>query len=304
MNKPQLVIMAAGIGSRFGGLKQIEAVGPNGEIIIDYSLFDAHRAGFKRVVFIIRKEIEELFRQRFSSKVEKLFEIRYAYQEVDNLPAPFTPPPDRVKPWGTGHAVLCAKDMVDAPFAVINADDFYGAESFKNLYKYLRTANDRGGIYDYCMVGYRLENTLTDAGHVARGVCTANAGGFLDTIVERTKIQRFENAVRYMDDNGAWVDIDGMSTVSMNMFGFTPSFCEELNSRFPAFLKGQVNNPKAEFFLPSAVNDLIAEKKATVKILPTHDEWLGVTYRQDLYPVRKAIRILVAHKVYPARLWG
>ena len=296
--------MAAGIGSRFGGLKQIESVGLTGEIIIDYSLYDARRAGFERVVFVIRKDIEELFRQKIAHTVENLFEIRYAYQEINSIPKPFAVPAGRAKPWGTGHAVLCAKDVVDAPFAVINADDFYGAESFKNLYKHLKRAADRNGIYDYCMVGYRLENTLTDAGHVARGVCTIKENGDLDSLVERTKIQRFDDAVRYLDDNELWADIDGQSIVSMNMFGFTPSFCSELNDRFPAFLAKNIDNPKAEFFLPSAVNELIAGKKAAVRVLPTHDEWLGVTYKQDLYPVRKAIRILVAHKVYPQKLWA
>jgi NDP-sugar pyrophosphorylase family protein len=303
MNKPQIVVMAAGMGSRFGGAKQIEAVGPSGEIIIDYSLFDAYRAGFRRIVFIIRRDSEEAFRERINPEVEKLFEVRYAYQEHDKLPQGFSVPEGRTKPWGTAHAVMCAKEMVDAPFAVLNADDFYGSESFTNLYKFLSTAEDKNGIYDYCMVGYRLEKTLTKYGQVARGICTANSKGFLESIVERTKIQRFEEAIRYETQNG-WEDVSGGSIVSMNMFGFTPGFCVELENRFPVFLRANISNPKAEFFLPSVVNELIVEKKAAVQILPTHSDWLGVTYREDLEPVRESIGALITGGRYSHKLWG
>jgi dTDP-glucose pyrophosphorylase len=296
--------MAAGIGSRYGGVKQIEPVGPNGEIIIDYALFDAHRAGFERVTFVLRKEIEEAFNERVGSAVENHFDVTYAFQSVDNLPEGFSLPADRKKPWGTAHAVLCAADAIDAPFAVVNADDFYGSQSFENLYTYLSRAGDSDGYYDYCMVGYRLANTLSEHGHVARGVCTPTPEGYLDTIVERTRIRRFDGNARYEDDDGTWKDIPGDTLVSMNMFGFTPSFVAELRDHFPAFLKDNAGNPKAEFFLPTVVNRLIEEKKARVKILPTHDRWIGVTYREDTPKVREAIHALVAEGAYPEKLWG
>ncbi len=303
MLQPQLVVMAAGMGSRYGGLKQIEPIGPNKEIIIDYALYDAHRAGFKRIAFVVRKDIEHAFRERIGSVVEKHFDVTYALQKIDDLPNDFSAPAQRNKPWGTAHAVLCAADAVDAPFAVINADDFYGAESFKILYGYLRTARDSAGMYDYCMVGYRLINTISEHGHVSRGVCTETADGHLGTIVEYSKIQASGRAVRYQGDDGAWADIDGSSIASMNMFGFTPSFLAELKARFPAFLKENIGNPKAEFFLPTVVNDLVKERKARVKILPTTDSWIGVTYEEDTPKVREAIRALVAQGVYPEKLW-
>jgi dTDP-glucose pyrophosphorylase len=303
MEKPQIVVMAAGMGSRFGGAKQIESVGPSGEIIIDYSLFDAYRAGFRRIVFIIRHDTEQAFKERINKGLEHRFEIRYAYQEQSCLPSGFEDMAAiRTKPWGTAHAVMCAANEVDAPFAVINADDFYGSESFNNLYRFLTMAKDTGSTYDFCMVGYLLKKTLTKYGQVARGICTASADGFLESIVERTRIERAGESIRYECEDG-WKDVSGDSTVSMNMFGFTPVFLKEVAERFSGFLEKNKLNSKAEYFLPSVVNELITEKKARVKILPTHDDWLGVTYRDDLEPVRESINRLVSEGKYPARLW-
>jgi hypothetical protein len=304
MLQPQLVVMAAGIGSRFGGVKQMEPVGPGGETITDYALYDARRAGFERVVFIVRKDIEVPFRERIGLEAEKHFAVLYALQDIADLPPGFSPPHERKKPWGTAHAVLCAADAIDAPFAVVNADDFYGAGSFRALHSYLTRASDRNGYYDYCMVAYRLINTLSEHGHVSRGICRPTPEGDLDTIVERTRILGFDGAARYEAENGNWIDIPPDSLVSMNMFGFTPSFIAELQSRFPAFLRENVGEPKAEFFLPGVVNGLIEEKKARVRILPTQDRWMGVTYREDTPAVREAIRALIAQGVYPDRLWA
>ncbi|MBD3392240.1 MAG: nucleotidyltransferase [Chitinivibrionales bacterium] len=304
MSDPQLVVMAAGIGSRYGGLKQVEPIGPGGEILTDYALFDAHRAGFRRVVFVIRRDIEQAFHDRIGARVARTFDMGYAFQELDKLPKGYAAPGGRSKPWGTGHAILCARDAIDAPFAVINADDFYGAESFRNLYEYLLGARDRDGVYDFCMVGYRLVNTLSEHGHVARGICTAASDGTLETIVERTKIRPFDGGPQYEDADGTWVRLPADSLVSMNMFGFTPAFMGELGRRFPLFLKDHINEPKAEFFLPTVVNQLIEEKKARVKILPTADRWRGVTYREDTQAVREAIHELVKNGVYPENVWG
>ena len=304
MRKPILVVMAAGMGSRYGGLKQIDPVGPSGEIIIDYSIHDAIEAGFEKVVFIIRPEIEDAFREKVGDSLDGRIETAYAFQTLDALPAGMTCPPARQKPWGTGHAVFCAKDLIDAPFAVINADDFYGRAAFSKLYNYLEAAADTD-TYDYCMVGYVLNNTLTDHGHVSRGVCRVDAEGRLAGIDERTKIQRFGAEVKYTDDEGAtWTAIDPQSIASMNMFGYTPSILDELESRFVAFLEEKGQEPKSEFFIPLVTSDLIAEGKAAVHILPTDAHWLGVTYQEDTPVVQKAILELVAAGAYPECLWG
>ncbi|MEG0753273.1 MAG: nucleotidyltransferase [Angelakisella sp.] len=305
MNKPILVVMAAGMGSRYGGLKQIDPVGAHGEIIIDFSLYDAYKAGFRRVVFIIKKAIEADFREIIGDRMAKLMEVQYAYQEVEDIPAGFTVPEGRNKPWGTGHAVLACRGLIDAPFAVINADDYYGAQAFQVIFDRLCcTADDYQ--YRYCMVGYRLENTLTDHGHVARGICIVAPNHTLSDIHERVHIEKREGGAQYTEDEGkSWVTIPPDSTASMNLWGFTPSLIEELGSRFPAFLeKALKENPlKAEFFLPTVVNDLLREQKATVHVLNSPDRWYGVTYREDKPVVEAAIAKLRADGVYPEYLW-
>ena len=300
----QLVVMAAGIGSRYGGLKQIDPVGPSGEIVLDYAVYDALRAGFTRVVFIIRKDIEEVFRRKVGRRIEKHVDTAYVFQELDKLPAGFEVPPERVKPWGTGHAVLCAADQVDSPLAVINADDFYGKESFQVLGDYLSAARDSGGVYDFCMVAFILQNTLTDHGHVSRGICTAGENGELASIVERTRIEKFDQAVRYTEDDEHWHDLPADSIVSMNTWGFTPVFFDELRARFPAFLTENLQMPKAEYLMPAVVDALIREGKARVKVLRTDERWFGVTYPEDKPHVKAAIARVVDEGIYPESLWG
>ena len=307
MNKPILVVMAAGMGSRYGGLKQIDPVGSQGEAILDYSLFDAHEAGFETAVIIIKNAIQEAFMETVGARLEKCpMEIRYAFQELDKIPAGFQVPAERTKPWGTGHAVLCAKDAIgDAPFVVINADDYYGKEAFKTIYQYLCSAQDTE-VYDYCMVGYQLCNTVTENGSVARGVCTTDADNYLTSIVERTKIEQYEGGIHFTEDNGAsWTDVPADTPVSMNFWGFTSSFIPELEANFPAFLeKALVENPlKAEYFLPSMVAQLIAAGKATVRVLHTPAKWFGVTYAADKPVVVAALQEMTRQGLYPDGLW-
>jgi len=304
MSGPQLVIMAAGIGSRYGGLKQLDSFGPSGEKVIDYALFDAISAGFEKIIFVIRKDIEDVFREKIGSVIEKKTEVVYTFQELDNLPEGYRCPPQRSKPWGTGHAVLSAKKAVSGPFAVINADDFYGKQSFTVLANYLKEMKDDAHIANACMVGFILENTLSEHGYVSRGVCAADAEGMLSSVVERTKIQRMDGGVKYADENDGWVDIDASSIVSMNMWGFTPSFMDELEQRFAGFLDKNIQVPKAEYFVPSVINDLIAEKKMQVKVLHSDSKWFGVTYEQDKAAVKSAIANLVERGEYPQSLWG
>ena len=305
--KPILVIMAAGMGSRYGGLKQIDPVGPSGEAIIDYSLYDARRAGFETVVFIIKHEIEEPFKAAVGARaLQAGFEVRYAYQQLDCLPEGFTVPDGRVKPWGTAHAILAARKIIDGPFAVINADDYYGKAAFREIYQYLSTHHD-DDKYRYCMVGYELGNTVTDNGSVARGVCQVNGQGFLDAVVERTRIEKYEGGIHYTEDGGeTWTDLDGKTPVSMNMWGFTPSFAKESIARFPAFLdKALKENPmKGEYFLPSTVTALLTEGKATVQMLYSPDKWHGVTYAADKPVVVKALADMTKDGLYPDGLWG
>jgi len=303
MKEPILVIMAAGMGSRYGGLKQIDPVGMHGEIIIDYSIHDAYKAGFRRVVCIIKKEIEADFKEVIGNRIEKLMEVRYAYQRMDDLPGGYTVPEGREKPWGTGHAVLSARELIDAPFAVINADDYYGADAFRLIYDFLKKAED-GSKYDYAMVGYILENTLTENGHVARGVCQVENGRLLG-VQERTRIEKHGDRTEYTEDGESWHVIPQGSTVSMNLWGFTPSVIAALSERFPAFLdRALKENPlKGEYFLPTVVNDLLAENKAEVSVFRSADRWYGVTYRQDKPVVEKAIRDMIAAGKYPERLW-
>ena len=303
--KPVLVVLAAGMGSRYGGLKQIDPVGCQGEAILDYSLFDAHEAGFETAVIIIKEAIREDFMATVGKRLEKCpMEIRYAYQELDALPAGYSVPAGRVKPWGTCHAVLCAKDAIDgAPFGVINADDYYGKSAYKVLYNALSAAND-GEKYDYCMVGYLLGNTVTDNGSVARGVCQSE-NGLLTQVIERTRIEKYAGGIHFTEDGENWTDVSADTIVSMNMWGFTPSFLNELEARFPNFLDTlAVKNPeKAEFFLPFAVESLLGENKATVKVLQSSDKWYGVTYAADKPTVVAALREKTAEGLYPDGLW-
>ncbi|MGB5933228.1 MAG: sugar phosphate nucleotidyltransferase [Anaerolineae bacterium] len=305
MPKPTLVVLAAGIGRRYGGLKQLDPIGPNGEIIIDYSIYDALNAGFGKVVFVVKQEIEEAVRERVGRAIEKRCETAYVMQRIGDLPEGFEAPPERQKPWGTAHATLSCKNVVHSPFGVINADDFYGRYSYKTLCDYLKNARDRDGVYDYSMVGYVLENTLTEHGHVARGVCTVDQDGFLVEIHERTRIEKFGEISKYTEGGEHWVEIPKGSIVSMNMWGFTPSLFSELEARFPRFLqKNSDNIQKAEYFLPDVVDDLLKETRATVKVLSTNERWYGVTYQQDKPRVNQAIRDLIRRGVYPENLWS
>ncbi len=305
MKKPILVVMAAGMGSRYGGLKQIDPVGQHGEVIIDYSLFDARRAGFETVVFIIKHEIEKEFKEAIGNRMEKHMEVRYAFQQLDNLPKGYSVPEGRTKPWGTSHAILSAADVIDGPFAVINADDYYGPEAFKVIYDYLSTHQD-DAVYEYSMVGYLLKNTVTENGHVARGVCVTDSEGYLASVTERTKIATYEGGIHFTEDDGeTWTDVDGDTIVSMNLWGFTESFVREAKARFAKFLdKALVENPlKGEYFLPSVVSELIGEGKARVKVLHSTDKWYGVTYKEDKPVVVQAIADKTAAGVYPEKLW-
>ena len=304
---PVLVVMAAGMGSRYGGLKQIDPVGSQGEAILDYSLFDAHEAGFETAVIIIKEAIRADFMETVGARLKKCpLEIRYAYQEMHKIPAGFTIPEGRVKPFGTSHAILCAKDEIDgAPFAVINADDYYGKDAFRVIYNYLCNAKD-GEMLDYCMVGYRLGNTVTDHGSVARGVCTPDEKGFLADIVERTKIEKYEGGIHFTEDEGAtWTDLAADTIVSMNMWGFTPSFLDAIEAGFPEFLANQLpGNPmKAEYLLPRSVDALLKAGKATVKVLTSADKWYGVTYAADKPLVVAALAALREEGKYPDGLW-
>ncbi len=296
--------MAAGIGNRYGGLKQMDPVGPSGELIIDYSVYDALKAGFSKIVFIIRKSFEADFRDIVGKKIEKKTDVDYVFQELDSLlPPGVTVPKDRQKPWGTGHAVLTSKHCVSIPFAVINADDYYGSHSFKVLGDYLNTAADADGVFDYSMVGFVLKNTLSDHGYVARGVCTANEQGYLKDIHERTRIEKIDAAVKYTEDGERWIELSPESIVSMNMWGFTPSLFEALEKGFKDFYAENFGKPKAEFFLPTVVDALVQAGKARVKILPCPDKWYGVTYKQDHVLVKAAMAQFVASGVYPKNIW-
>lgn len=306
MIKPTLVIMAAGMGSRYGGLKQIEPVGPNGEIIMDYSIYDALKANFGKVVFIIKKEIEEAFKQTIGDRISSIIDTVYVYQEVEAyMPSNYSAPEGRVKPWGTAHAVLCCKDVVDTPFAVINADDFYGSTSFQEIGKYLSEVKDSEDFYNYAMIGFQLENTLTEHGTVARGVCTVDSYNYLVDITERTKIKKFEEEAKFTEDGESWISIPKESTVSMNTWGFTPSIFKELEAGFMKFLeKNKANILKAEYFIPSVVDSLIKEEKAKVKVLKSKEQWYGVTYKEDKPMVHEAINKLIKSGIYPEKLWG
>lgn len=305
MKKPVLVVMAAGMGSRYGGLKQIDPVDSQGHIIMDFSIYDAVKAGFEKVIFIIKRENEESFKEAIGDRLSKVIEVEYVFQEINNLPEGFSLPEGRVKPWGTGHAVLSCLGTIDAPFAVINADDYYGSYAFSMIYKYLTTHSD-DEKYRYTMVGYILENTLTENGHVARGVCVTDEEGYLKEINERTHIEKRGAVTAYTEDDGeTWVEIPKGSTVSMNMWGFTESILKELKERFPKFLEENlpVNPQKCEYFLPFVVDELLGEEKATVQVLKSEDKWYGVTYKEDKPVVVAAIRALKDKGLYPEKLW-
>ena len=305
--KPVLVVMAAGMGSRYGGLKQIDPVGSQGEAILDYSLFDAHAAGFETAVIIIKEAIRKDFMDTVGKRLEKCpLEIRYAYQELDKaLPADFQIPAERTKPWGTSHAVLCAANEIDgAPFAVINADDYYGKSAFHVIYEALAHAQD-GEKYNYFMVGYELGKTVTENGSVARGVCETNEAGYLTGIVERTRIEKQPDAIRFTEDGETWTELSPETTVSMNLWGFTSSFLPETAARFPEFLRTAVpkNPAKAEYFLPLTISQLLDEDKATVKVLHSPDKWFGVTYAADKPVVVAALKEMTEEGKYPDGLW-
>lgn len=306
MQKPILVVMAAGMGSRYGGLKQIDPVGVEGEAILDYSLFDARRAGFETAVVVIKHEIEKDFMETVGRRIARSgMEIRYAFQQLENLPEGYSVPEGRVKPWGTCHAVLSAREQIDAPFAVINSDDYYGVSAFQTMYDRLIQAED-GERYDYCMVGYRLKNTVTDAGYVSRGVCDVDGEGYLSSVTERTRIEKYDGGIHFSLDGGeSWTDLPEETIVSMNMWGFTRSFLAETGARFAAFLDNALKtNPlKGEYFLPSVVSQLIAEEKAQVKVLHSRDKWYGVTYKEDKPVVVAAIAEKTAQGLYPDNLW-
>ncbi len=303
-SRPALVVLAAGMGSRYGGLKQIEPVGPQGEVILDYSLYDAKRGGFEDVVFIIRREIEQVFHEKIGMTAGRYFNIRYAYQELDAcLPSGFTVPAGRVKPWGTAHALLCAGDVIQGPFAVINADDYYGRDAFRVVYDQLAATGEGGVKPEFCMIGYILDNTLSDHGSVSRGVCRINEDGCLESITECEKIERHDGVIRYRVDSDQYAELDSKSIVSMNCFGFTQHFLKEIESRFPAFLKAGGDSQKAECYMPAVLNTLLQEKQVRVRVMTTDDQWLGVTYREDVQPVRDQFRRLAEAGVYPERLW-
>ncbi len=299
MNEPTLVIMAAGMGSRYGGLKQIDPVDEQGHIIIDFSIYDAVQAGFRKIVFVIKRENERDFREAVGKRAEQMAEVHYVFQELTDLPQGFRVPAGRVKPWGTGHAVLCCRDVISGPFMVINADDYYGSHAFRSMYDFLVSHED-DSKYRYAMMGYILENTLTDNGSVARGVCTADAEGYLTDITERTQIERKDGKVVYTEDGLSYYELEPDSLVSMNMWGFSGSFLTELQKGFPVFLeKGLKENPmKCEYFLPSVVSALIDAGKATVTVLKSSDKWYGVTYKEDKERVMAAVKAMKEQGLY------
>ena len=300
MRSPTLVILAAGMGSRFGGLKQIRPVDEHGHAIIDYSLYDAYRAGFRRVVFIIKHEIEADFKAAVGARMEKYFDVKYVFQQLDMLPEGYAVPEGRVKPWGTGHAVLCCKDAVDGPFAVINADDFYGPGAYKAIYDFL--AQDRPES-EHAMVAYLLRNTVTENGYVARGVCQVE-DGLLTGVTERTHIEKRGGDAAYTEDGETWQPLSGDVPVSMNFWGFSPAMLRELEARFPAWLDASLKtNPlKGEYFLPSVANAVIEEGLGTVRVLPCREQWYGMTYKEDLPGVAAALKSMRENGIYPEKL--
>ncbi len=301
MDKPCLVVMAAGMGSRYGGLKQMDPVDPQGHIIMDFSVYDAHRAGFDSVVFIIKHEFEAAFRETVGARVSRYMSVKYAFQDVNDIPEGFAVPEGRVKPWGTAHALLSARGLINGPFAVINADDYYGRQAFEDQYRFLSALNETSR-YRYAMSGYHLANTLTENGYVSRGVCTTDAAGDLAAIVERTHIERRDGHPAFtLDDGATWQTLADDTPVSMNLWGFSRDYLEEAQARFPAFLeKALADNPlKAEFYLPAVVDALLKEKGAKIRVIPTPDKWYGVTYAADKPVVCEAVARMKREGLYP-----
>ena len=307
MNKPVLVVLAAGMGSRYGGLKQMDSVAGHGQSIIDYSIYDARRAGFEKVIFVIKRALEEDFRRLVGDRIARGIQVEYAFQELDDLPAGYAVPAGRKKPWGTTHAVLAARDLIRGPFAVINSDDYYGPEAFRLIYDFLSTQDEAAVPQRYAMVSYLLGNTVTDNGSVARGVCRVGEDGLLREVVEHTRIEKDGSDARSTLDGGeTWVPLPGSTPVSMNFWGFQRSFVDEGEARFPEFLdRILAENPeKWEFYLPLLVSRLIGEGKAQVQVLPSEDKWYGVTYREDKPGVVAALADMTARGLYPENLWG
>ena len=302
MDKPTLLILAAGIGSRYGGLKQLDTVGPNGEAIIDYSIYDAIQAGFGKVVFVIRKSIEKDFKEFIGNKLDGKIEIEYAYQELEKIPANVSLNPERVKPLGTGHAVLVAKDVISENFAVINADDFYGRDAYLTIAKHFAELNNNS--LDNCMVGYNLKNTLSDHGYVSRGQCSSDENDFLIDVVERTHIEKKADGIFFENDKKEEQLLPGNTLVSMNFWGFTPQYFVELENRFAKFIEENKDELKAEFFIPTVVNELITEGKGKTKVLESDAAWFGVTYQEDRPVVVESIRELIKAGKYPENLWS
>jgi NDP-sugar pyrophosphorylase family protein len=299
--KPTLLVLAAGLGSRYGGLKQLDGLGPNGETIMDYSIYDAVKAGFGKVVFVIRKSFETEFKEKVTKKYEHLLPVEIVFQELDNLPEGFELNPDRVKPWGTNHALMMGKSVINEPFAVINADDFYGRKSYQVICDFLSQLE--GSKNKYCMVGYRVGNTLSESGTVARGVCETDESSNLTGIVERTQIKRNDGVVQFLDENEEWISLPDNKPVSMNMFGFTPDYFEYSDDFFVDFLKENEEKLKAEFFIPTLVNDLIVDNKIEMRVLDTTSQWFGVTYQEDRPFVVSKFKELVDKGEYPSPLF-
>ncbi len=299
--KPTLFVLAAGMGSRYGGLKQLDGLGPNGETIMDYSIYDAIKSGFGKLVFVIRKSFEKEFVDKVASKYDKHIPVEIVFQELTDLPEGFTVHPERVKPWGTNHAVLRGKDVIKEPFAVINADDFYGRDAFQKLAEFLNKLE--GSKNHYCMVGYRLQNTLSESGSVARGVCETDDNNFLKSIVERTHIERKDGKIQYKDAENYWYELPENAPVSMNMWGFTPDYFEYSTDYFIKFLELNQSNLKAEYFIPLMVDHLIMNKTADVKVLDTSSKWFGVTYAEDRDSVVAKLQALADNGEYPTPLW-
>ena len=298
---PSLLILAAGMGSRYGGLKQVDSFGPSGETIIDYSIYDAMQAGFRKVVLVIRKSMEEDFREFFKGRFSTDLDIQYVYQELDHIPEGLKVPEGREKPWGTGHAVMVAADKIKEPFVIINADDFYGAGSYRLAYNYLSSLDSNES--NYCIIGYQVSKTLSDHGHVSRAICDMDEKGNLQSLIERTQIFREKGVIVYKDDNGELVPVEEETNVSMNMMGFTPTIFNYLENAFKNFIKENITELKAELFLPNVVGELIQSNKAVVRVLPTDESWFGVTYKEDKEIVTKKIKNLVEKGLYPTPLW-
>jgi UTP-glucose-1-phosphate uridylyltransferase len=300
--KPSLLILAAGIGSRYGSLKQMDEFGPSGETLIDYSVFDAFRAGFHKVTFVISRNMENEFREIFSKRYQDKIEVHYVLQEIEDVPEGIQVSTHRIKPWGTGHAVLVVASKINEPFAVLNGDDFYGAESFKILFSYLSSLDKADKRY--CLVGYKLSRTLSEHGYVSRAICELDEEGYLKSIVERTHVLKIQGKIAYQDEEGTMIPIEEDPIVSTNLMGFTPSVFSHLEFYFERFIQKHSQNAKTEFFLPDILNQIIQSHKARVKVLKTEENWFGVTYKEDKTAVTKKIQDLVHQGIYPENLWG